>query len=115
MTDTERRFLAEKCGKLLQDVLVEIRNLSSQEGNAKRINDLADLTHNIPEFLLGWNDYVLGYLRAGLIEYAQKYQPSIDPEKSRYVMLLDMDAAKFNELYHRTSSAAWSEAAGVVG
>ena len=63
MTDTERRFLVEKYGKLLQDVLVEIRNLSYQEGNAKRINDLADLTHNIPEFLVGWNDHVLGYLR----------------------------------------------------
>jgi hypothetical protein len=114
MTDTERRLLVQKCSKLLQDVLVEIRNLSYQEGNAKRINDLADLTHNVPEFLAGLNDYVLNYLRDGLLEYARKYHANIDPEKSRYVMLLDMDEATFNDLYRKTTWP-WPEAAGAAG
>ncbi|SRR6185312_446612 len=100
MTDRDRRFLVLKFGKILQDVLIEIRNLSFQEGNARRINELADLTHNIPEFLVDWSDYVLAYLRDGFLEYARKYYPGIDPEKSRYVMLFDMDESTFNDLYH---------------
>jgi hypothetical protein len=112
MSDSERHLLVHKCGKLLQDVLVEIRNLSFQEGNAGRINDLADLTHNIPEFLVGSNDYVLSYLRHGLVDYSRKYHPEIDPEKSRYVMLLDMDETMFNDLY-RTNS--WPEPVGAAG
>ena len=111
MSDNERRLLVEKCGKLLQDVLVEIRNLTYQEGNAERVNCLADLTHNIPEFLVGWNDYTLSYLRSGFIEYARKYSPNIDPEKSRYVMLLDMDEATFSELYHNN---VWPEPTGAI-
>lgn len=111
MSDGERRFLVEKYGKLLQEVLVEIRNLTYQEGNAERINYLADLTHNLPEFLVGWHDRVLCYLRSGLIEYARKYYPSMGPEQSRYVMLLDMDEATFNELYHRPE---WTEPLGTA-
>jgi hypothetical protein len=102
MSDNERRLLVEKCAKLLQDVLIEIRNLSYQEGNAERINYLADLTHNVPQFIVGCDDHVLRYLRSGCIAYAQKYHPNIDPEQSRYVMLLDMDETTFNDLYHRT-------------
>lgn len=103
MTDSERRLLVEKCGKLLQDVLVEIRALSWEEGHAQQINDLADLTHNVPQFMVGRDDYVLGYLRTGFIAYARKYHPQSDPERNRYVMLLDMDEATFNDLYCRTS------------
>jgi hypothetical protein len=105
MTDAERSFLVLKCGKLLQDVLVEIRNLTWDEGNAKRVNELADLTHNIPQFMVGRDDHVLGYLRAGFVNYARKYAPEIDPETSRYVMLLDMDEETFNDLY---SPAGWT-------
>jgi len=107
VTDTERHFLVEKCAKLLQDVLVEIRGLSWEDGHAKQINELADLTHNIPEFLGGQNDDVLVYLRAGLIQYARKYHPGIDPEAHRYVALLDMDETTFNNL-HR-GPWAWPE------
>jgi hypothetical protein len=107
MTDAERRLWVEKCGKLLQDVLVEIRGLTWAEGHTKRINDLADLTHNIPQFMVGRDDFVLGYLRDGFIDYAKKYHPDGDPESSRYVMLLDMDEATFNDLYR----ADWREPA----
>ena|SRR5579872_3451683 len=112
MSDSERSFLMQKYGQLLQDVLVDIRNLSFQEGNDKRINDLADLTHNIPEFLVGLNDYVLGYLRQGFVNYARKYLPENDPEKCRYVTLLDMDETTFNDLYRRHS---WPEPVGAAG
>ncbi len=113
MNDIERRFLVEKCAILLQNVLVEIRALSTGDGRAKQINDLADLTHNVPEFLVGSNDHVLGYLRAGLLDYARKYYPSIAAEKHRYVMLLDMDEATFTDLY-RNPSWPCPEPAGVA-
>lgn len=103
MTDTERQFLISKCGKLLQDVLVEIRTLTWEEGNAKQVNDLADLTHNLPEWMVGRDEYVMNYLRAGFVNYAKKYFPDIDPECHRYVALLDMDEATFTDLYCRTS------------
>jgi hypothetical protein len=103
VTDAERRLLVEKCGKLLQDVLVEIRALTWEEGHTQQINDLADLTHNVPQFMVGRDDYVLDYLRAGFVAYARKYHPQSDPERNRYVMLLDMDEATFHDLYYQTS------------
>jgi hypothetical protein len=105
MSDDDRRFLVEKCGQILHAVLVEIRNLSYQEGNAKRINDLTDLTHNIPLFMVAQDPFVMGYLRDGLIEYARKYYPDIDPVMSRYVWILDMDEASFAKLYRRSMPA----------
>jgi hypothetical protein len=114
VTDSERRLLIEKCGQLLHQVLVEIRALSYQEGQAGRINYLADLTHNIPLFMVGRDEHLLGYLRDGFMAYARKYHPDLDPERSRYVMLLDMDETLFNDLYRRTSWS-WPEAAGARG
>ena len=104
MTDDDRRFLVEKYTQILHAVMVEIRNLSFREGNAKRINDLTDLTHNIPLFMVDQDPFVMDYLRDGLIEYARKYYPDIDPVMSRYVMILDMDEASFAKLYLRTMS-----------
>ncbi|HEY1187404.1 MAG TPA: hypothetical protein VGE74_07080 [Gemmata sp.] len=112
MIGTERRFFVEKCAKLLQDVLVEIRALSYEEGRAQQINDLADLAHNVPEFLTGGNDYVLTYLRAGLVSYARKHHPDLDPEQHRFVRLFDMDEATFTDLcrgpwvWHEPTTAA---------
>lgn len=113
MTDAERSLLVLKCGKLLQDVLVEIRTLTWEEGNAKRVNDLADLTHNLPQFMVGRDDHVLEYLRDGFVNYARKYQPGIAPETSRYVRLLDMDEETFSDLY-RPAGWAWPEPAEVA-
>lgn len=109
MNDSERRFMVEKCAKLLQDALVEIRALSWEDGHAKQINDLADLTHNVPELLVGWNDHALDYLRAGFVEYARKHHAGQDPEKDRYVVLLDMDETTFTDLYRRPT---WPEPVG---
>ncbi|MFO0800613.1 MAG: hypothetical protein U0804_24380 [Gemmataceae bacterium] len=108
MTDDDRRLLVEKCGVLLHDVLVELRVLSFQEGNAKRINDLTDLTHNVPLYMVGRDDFVMGYLRAGFLDYARKYHPEADPAHSRYVALLDMDEPTFAGLYRR-ATYTWPE------
>ncbi len=107
MTDAERRLLIAKCGQLLQDVLVEIRQLTWQEGNAKRVNDLADLTHNLPQFMVGRDEYVIGYIRKGFLDYARTYHPEIDPETHRYVRLLDMDEDEFNDSYRRATGLSW--------
>jgi hypothetical protein len=107
MTDTERQLMILKCGQLLQDVLVEIRNLTCQDGHAKRVNDLADLTHNIPQFMVGRDEYVIGYIRQGFLDYARTYHPEIDPETHRYVRLLDMDADEFNNGYRRETGLLW--------
>ncbi len=108
MSDGDRRLLIEKCGQLLHALLVEVRMLSYEEGNARRINDLADLTHNVPLFMVGCDEYVMGYLRDGLVAYARKYHPDIAPEQHRYVQLLDMDEAAFAEQYRR-SGWTWPE------
>jgi hypothetical protein len=108
MSDTDRQLLIEKCGQLLHDVLVEVRNLSLQDGQTRRINDLTDLVHNIPLFMIGRDDHVLSYLRSGFVEYGRKYCPETDPAQGRYVTLLDMDEAAFAERYHRPDWA-WPE------
>jgi hypothetical protein len=99
MTEQERRFMIEKCGHLLQCVLVEIRNLSFSEGNGKQIHKLADLTHNIPIFMIGGDDSLLTYIRNGFLDYSRSYQTALRPEMSRYVQLLDMDEPTFAELH----------------
>jgi len=108
MTDSDRRLLSEKCGQFLHSVLVEIRMLSYQEGNARQINELTDLTHNVPLFMVGCDDYAAGYLRDGLLDYARKYYPDTAPEHHRYVVLFDMDEAAFAQQYRR-SGWAWPE------
>lgn len=114
MTESERKLIVEKCGKLLQDVLVEIRALSWEDGHSQQINDLADLTHNIPQFMVGRDDFVLKYLRSGFAEYVLKYFPNTPLDQHRYIELLDMDETTFRELYCRTSWA-WPESAVAVG
>jgi hypothetical protein len=99
MTDSERRLLVLKCGKLLQDVLVEIRTLTFEEGHYEQVNDLADLTHNIPMFMVGLDDFAGECLRECFVDYVRKYSPNVLPEDHRYVMLLDMDEMSFKQLY----------------
>jgi hypothetical protein len=101
MTDSERHLLVEKCGQILHDLLVQIRNLSGQEGNAQWINDLADLAHNIPLFMTGRDDTVERWLRGALIDYARKYHPDIDPASHRYARVLDMTEDEFSENHRR--------------
>jgi len=112
MLEHERSFLIEKCGHLLQTVLVEISNLSFVEGHASQIHELADLTHNIPIFMIAGDGDLLGQIRNGFIDYARNYQPAMKPEMSRFVQLLDMDELTFNSLYQ---SVTWPPPTAVAG
>ena len=105
MTDSERRLLIDKCGEILHRVLVDIRALtwSWEPGHEKQIEELSDLTHNLPQFMVGRDDFALTGLRAGFVDYARRYWPKSDPAKTFYVELLDMDEAAFAERFRRTS------------
>jgi hypothetical protein len=112
MTENERRLWVAKCGQILHLILVDIRGLSHDAANVGRIEELADLGHNLPLFMTGQDDSVPTWLRSALIEYARKYHPDVDPAKSRYVFILDMAEAEFNEVFRRTY---WSEPVGLAG
>ncbi len=110
MTQSDRVLLIRKCSQILHEALTEIRDLAYQNDELERIGDLADLTHNIPLFMVGRHDLLPDHLRIEFMAYARKYHPDIDPEKSRYVMLLDMDEATCHDL-HRRISWPWPETA----
>jgi hypothetical protein len=99
----ERQLLIEKCGELLHRVLVEIRALtwSWEPGNERLIEELADLAHNIPLFMVGRDDTVPKWLRAAVVEYARKRWPQTNPEETWFVQLLDMDEATFADQVRR--------------
>jgi hypothetical protein len=103
MHESEERLWVEKCGEILHRMLVEIRSLSWQAGNEKRINDLADLAHNLPHIMIGRYQGPHSWLRTELVNVAKKYRPELDPTKDRYVFIMDMDEKAFNEVYRRTS------------
>ena len=103
MTDHDRELWIAKCGEILAAALVEIRTLSFEEGHSKQINDLADITHNIPRFMVGRDESVPKFLRESFVEYALKYHPDTDPAFSRYVWILDMDEAAFADRFQRTT------------
>ncbi len=112
MTESERRLWVDKCGEILHSMLVEIRMLSHDPKNLGQIEELAELAHNLPLFMSGRDDSVPAWLRSALIEHALKYQPEIDPAKSRYVSIVDMAETEFNELLRRSF---WSEPVGLAG
>jgi hypothetical protein len=110
MTDGERILWIDKCSEILHLLLVEIRNLSYEDGNAARINMLADIAHNIPHFMVGQDDFVPDYLRSEFVKYARKYHPDTDPAFNQYVYILDASAATFRELYR--TNHPWPEPVG---
>ncbi len=89
----------EKCGVLLQMILVAIRELSREKGQDRKIFELADLAHNIPRFMVGHDDHVGAWLREGLMEYAEMFHPELPPEMSRFVMIFDMNESDFHACY----------------
>ena len=105
MTDADRRLLVDKCGEILHRALTEIRSLtwSWEDGNQKRIEDLSDITHNLPRFMTGRDEYALAGLRECFVDYARRYWPDADPARTVYVSILDMDEATFADLYRRTT------------
>lgn len=103
MTEAETRFWSDKFGQVLHHALVDIRNLSYDASKAQQINDLADVIHNVPLFMIGRDPFVLNYFRVALMEYLQKYLPGIDPSGHRYLRILDMEETEFRRLYPTTS------------
>ena len=103
MTDAERTLFVEKCARVLQAVVVEIRMLSYEAGHEKQINDLADVVHNVPLYLIGRDEFVAEYIRGGLLDHARQFHPEYPPEAYYPVMILDMDEASFTDLYRRTT------------
>jgi hypothetical protein len=114
MTEKEHQLWVEKCGWILHHLLVEIRALSWQAGNEQRINDLADLAHNVPLFMIGRDSFVHEYLRKGFLELASKYLPKRGPDADRYISIIDMDEVTFSEVFRRTSFV-WPEIEKIVG
>jgi len=110
---TERQLLVQKCGKILHHALIDIRNLALRSGNEAQIGALADLVHNVPQFMTGRDMFGTDGLRAGFIAYARKYHPNIDPVTNRYVVLLDMDEASFSNEYR--GHHPWPEPAETAG
>lgn len=115
MTDAERQLLIAKCGELLHRALTEIRFLTWcwEPGNEKWIEELSDLTHNLPRFMIGRDDHAVTGLREAFVAYGRRRWPEAPPEQTEYVKLLDMDAAAFAEQYRRTNWA-WPEPAAVA-
>jgi hypothetical protein len=105
MTDAERRLMVNKCGELLHRTLIDIRALTWdwEPGNEKWIEELSDLTHNLPHFMVGTDDDSITGLRGAFVRFARRRWPHTDPEQTEYVRLLDMTEAEFDETYRRTS------------
>ena len=103
MTDVERSFLVEKCGEILHRILVDIRALSCEKGNEKTINELAELAHNIPLFMVGRDDTLPLWIRETLIEHAKRRWPKAPPELTVCVQIWDMDDSLFQDRYRRYS------------
>lgn len=90
--------------------LVDIRHLTRVGGATavRQIEELSDLTHELPRFVLGRDDFAVTGLREGFLAYARQYWPHSDPDKTFYVEVLDMDEAAFAERFRRTEWA-WPE------
>jgi hypothetical protein len=99
MTIENKEMLIGKCAQLLYRIFIDIRALSYEEGNAEKINDLADLAHNIPLFMVGRDDSVGTWLRSACVRHAKKTWPHLEPEQTVYVRILDMDEEEFYEMH----------------
>ena len=114
MTPDERQLLNAKIAVFLRDAFVRIRFLTfptarleaMEDGTdpAREVNDLADLCHNLPRYLVGHDeDAVVSerQLRETIAEYIRRFYPKIDPAQHRYVQLFEMDEAAFRHTYAR--------------
>jgi hypothetical protein len=90
-----------RCGELLHRVLVDIRQLSwsDEPADLKWIEELADLSHNLPRYMSGQDDHAIDGLRNCFIRHVMKRWPMSTPEKNIYIRLFDMSNAEFEEEY----------------
>lgn len=109
MTDDDKALFNDKCAEILHVALVDIRNSSYQPGNEKRINDLADIIHNLPRFMVGRDDHGADGLKECFEEFAEKYRRA-----KRYLVVLKMTREEFDRDFRRTDWP-WPEPAEVAG
>lgn len=107
MDAKDRQVLNAKLGELLHTALVMIQNwtcppIPGVADRREELNDLADLLHNIPRYVVGHDEYAIDsfeQFRGAVIDHVRRFYPAIDPEQHRYVQLLDMDAETFVARY----------------
>jgi hypothetical protein len=107
MNIDERHLLNARIGELLHVALVEIRYftfppLPDTPDRREEINDLADLLHNLPRYVVGHDEYAIDspeQLREAVLKHVRRFYPDIDPAEHRYVQLLDMDDETFLQRY----------------
>jgi len=104
---TDRQLLNARLGELLYRGLVQIRAATEvpiprEPDRREEINDLADLLHNIPRFVVGHDEHAIDsfdQFRGAVIDHVRRFYPAIDPAQHQYVRLLDMDAEAFLAVY----------------
>ena len=108
MTSDERRLFNAKVGELLHTALVVIRSATypptpdDDRPTREELNDLADLLHNMPRYVVGHDEYAVdtaGQFRAAVVDHVRRFYPDTPAERHRYVELLDMDAGTFLARY----------------
>lgn len=116
----ERELLNAKLGELLHQAFVRIRNCtldSLPEGFDPRseINDLADLLHNIPRFMVGNDEFAIQtqqQFRDAVVRHVHKFFPNCDPTRHRYLQILDMNEWDFHARF-AGQPREWPEPAAV--
>lgn len=116
MSDTDRDLLNARIGELLHAILVRIRAYTfsvplDDRDRREEINDLADLTHNLPRYVVGHDEYAVPSadgLRDEVVRHVRRFFPDTDPDAHHYVRLLDVDAETFLARY-RDHKWDWPE------
>jgi hypothetical protein len=111
MNTLERATLNFRIGEILHWAFVSIRNstyplLPDEVDERDRINDLADLLHNLPRYIVGSDEHAIDsveQLRSTVVQHVSRFHPTIDPEQHRMVRFLDMDES---ELFKQESLAS---------
>ncbi len=102
---SEQTLLGLKISQLLYMILVDIRLLALNRdpgvNGLTQIVALTDIAHNLPRYQMGLDDMAGNLLREALVSYAKSQWPNTPPEKTRYLRVLDMSEADFEDQYMR--------------
>jgi hypothetical protein len=105
MSDHDREFICLKLLHVAHLAFVDIRSLALQGAEStEQIRDLADVAELIPEQVLRWDDGRYEMIRAGLAEYARKY----DLIAQRLIATLDLDRVSFEQCHAEPDAELWN-------
>ena len=109
MTTSERDVTNARIAELLHALFLRIRFCTYEAclkvdrvAPTAEINDLADLAHNLPRYIVGHDEHAivsLAELREAVVGHVRRFYPSIDLAEHLYVTVLDMDAGLFLRRY----------------